>query len=311
MKIDFNKAKRPEILSDFVNNTVDLGKKAAAGAKEGMISIVEKSKNDLYLRRLRKYNPLFPAQYVHPSFNLPNMIAIADDAVRRGIDVCEGAIGWLSRENGIEILHLYDEAVDFSGLTFVPSADCDAIYYVDSFDHRRYIRIDCIFDKAHEERMAELKHIAHFLGAKRCSIEISESSMDCQNHSRMASVKESYNAVRASESMQQQASSSHRIQRSGRIEAEFEGSNRPKRPHLKWFLHDDSINRLIEMRCGGSNGVKSETLELSGSSSSTMSQKTAYAIDGAIGKMGAKASASMNEQATRECHSKLLFSLEF
>ena len=29
------------------------------------------------------------------------MIMIVDDAVRRGIDVCEGSIGWRSNENGI------------------------------------------------------------------------------------------------------------------------------------------------------------------------------------------------------------------
>lgn len=50
------------------------------------------------------------------------MIKIVDDAERRGIDVCEGAIGWLGKVANTEIMYLYDEAVEDSGLTFVPMA---------------------------------------------------------------------------------------------------------------------------------------------------------------------------------------------
>ena len=66
------------------------------------------------------------------------------------------------------------------------------------------------------------------------------------------------------------------------------------------------------MCCNGERTVKSKTLELSGSSSATMSQKTAYAIDGAIGKMGgASGNISMDAQAAKEHQSKLLFYVEF
>ena len=167
MKKLFDKQDAAEKLNQLMQSTVELSKKAAAGAKSGMLNVMEKSKTESYARRLKKYNPLFPEQYCADTFNLPNMIQIVDDAVRRGIDVCEGAIGWLGNETGVEILHLYDEAVPFSKLQFVPSADCDAVYYVDSFDRRRFIRLDCIFSKAHEERLAELKNIAYLLGAKK------------------------------------------------------------------------------------------------------------------------------------------------
>lgn len=43
-----------------------------------------------------------------------------------------------------------------------------------------------------------------------------------------------------------------------------------------------------------------------------MSQKTAYAIDGAIGKMGGTGGqVTMNSQAANEHHSKLIYSIEF
>lgn len=197
MKIEFDKKKSAEALSGLVQNTVDFGKKAAADAKVGVAAMVEKSKADSYARRMKKYNPLFPEQYQSERFNLPNIIMIVDDAVRRGVDVCEGSIGWLSKEAGVEVLCLYDEAVDFSGIQFVPSVTCDALYYVDSYNRNRFIRTDCIFSKAHEERMAELEHVAYSVGAKRCTIEISESSSDTQVQSKSVKFTETFKAFPA------------------------------------------------------------------------------------------------------------------
>ena len=311
MKIDFDKKKSAEALSGLVKSTVDFSKKAAADAKVGIATIIEKSKADSYARRMKKYNPLFPEQYTSENFNLPNIVMIVDDAVRRGIDVCEGAIGWLSKESGVEILYLYDEAVVFSGIQFVPSANCDALYYVDSFDRNRFIRTDCIFSKAHEERMAELEHVAYSIGANKCTIEIYESASDTQTQNKSIKASENCEKVSSSEGLEQNFSQTGKSRNSGRIEVEFDGNGTPQRPTLKWFAHDNTIKQLVEMCCSGTRTVKSKTLELSGSSSATMSQKAAYAIDSAIGKMGASGDISMDAQAAREHQSKLLFYVEF
>lgn len=315
MKITFDKKKGAEALAGIINKTSDASKKAIVSVQENAKVVVEKTKSENYARKLKKYNPIFPDEYLDSSFNLPNMIVIVDDAVRRGIDVCEGAIGWRSNENGMEVLHLYDEAVQMSGVEFVPNATCDAVYYVDSFDRNRFIRIDCIFSKAHEERLAELKHIAYSLGAKTCSIEISESSSEVQVSKKSFHLKENakLNIVSAenSESAQQDTSYKDSSNRSGRIIAEFEGTTTPMYPTLKWFAYDDNIKRLIDMRCNGTHSIKSETIELSGASYATMSKKTAYAIDSTINKMGVSGSSAMESQATRENLSKLVFHIEF
>ncbi len=311
MKINFDKEKSAELLSNFVQGSVELGKKAANTTKKTVNAIVEKSKNDNYLRQLKKYNPLFPDQFRDSSFNLPNIIVIVDDAVRRGIDVCEGAIGWLSTDSGAEILHLYDEFVPSCGLTFIPAPVCDAIYYVDNFDRSRFIKVDCIFNKAHEERMAELKHIAFSLGAKRCSIKIVESVQSTQNQKKFVGLKENAGAVPAAESTEREISTHGANQRSGHIEVEFEGNSAPTVPTLKWFAHEDTIKHLVEIRCSGNNSIKTETLELAGTASSTMSQKAAHTLDCAINNMGANATVSMNESVAKEQRSKLIFSIEF
>lgn len=315
MKITIDTKKGAEAVSGFLQKTSDFSKKTISDVQAGANDLSEKIKQDSYQRRLKKYNPLFPDIYRGESFNLPNMIMIRDDAERKGIDVCEGAIGWLGNESGMEVLYLYDEVVPTSGITFVPSADCDAVYYIDSFDRNRFIRIDRIFSKAHEERLAELKHVAYSLGAKSCTIEISESSVEVNVSKKKAAFGAGgvLHSVKASssESAEQNISAKNSAQRSGKIYVEFEGHTNPQRPTLKWFANDDNIKNLIEFRCKGENSVKTETLELSGSSSATMSQKTACSIDNAVGAMKLKGSSTMEAQAIRENHSTLYFSIEF
>ena len=313
MAINFDTKKGAEKISNLWQKASDAGKNAMVAVQEGASAMSEKAKQDSYLRRMKKYNPLFPDVYTNDGFIMPNMIVIVDEAVRRGIDVCEGAIGWRDTENGLETLYLYDDALKLRNLQFIPAPACDAVYYIDSFSPNRYIRTDCIFSKAHEERLAELKHVAHSLGAKFCSIEISESSHTMTRASIKAGLNEKIKGTSSSANESYENSSSYKdsTQRSGKIIAQFEGSNNPCKPKLKWFAHDDNIKRLIEMRCKGDNTIKSETLELAGASSATMSQKTAYAIDGAISKMGFKASASMEKQAITENTSKLIFCIEF
>lgn len=308
----FDKNKSAEMLSDIMKSTKAISKRATETAKNSVAAMVEKSHNDSYERRMKKYNPLFMERYQSKEFNLPNMIMIVDDAVRRGVDVCEGAIGWLGNEAGMEIMYLYDEAVQLSGLKFVPVAACDAVYYVDSFDRSRFIRTDYIFSKAHEEKIAELKHIAYALGAKRCTIEIQEVTTDQQTQSKKMKSEVNYKGAVVGEEYESSATNTTNTRRSGRVEVEFAGSDEPQKPELKWFAHDDNINRLIEMRFANKNAIKTETLELTGESSATMSQKIAYAIDGVMSKLGgAKGHKSMNAQAAKESQSRLIYIIEF
>ena len=315
MKITIDTKKGAEAVNNLLQKTSDKSKQAIADVQAGAVALSEKTKQDNYLRRLKKYNPLFPDVFHSEAFNIPNMIMIRDDAERRGIDVCEGAIGWLGTVGGMEVLYLYDEAVEESGITFIPVASCDAVYYVDNHDRKRFIRTDCIFSKAHEERIAELKYVAHTLGAKKCAIEISESSKETMVSKKKATIGGGTLLhgvkVSSSESAEQNASQKSTVQRSGTVTATFEGNDTPKRPELKWFANEEIINKLIDMRCSGDNSLKTETFHFSGASSATMSNKTACAIDNAMGAMKIKGNSTMESQVVRENSSTLIFSIEF
>lgn len=302
-----NKKKGSEILSGLMQKTVDISKKAAQDAKTNIGNAIEKARIESIQKKLKKLNPVFPDRYKSKDFDLPNMIMIVNDAERRDNKLCEGAIGWLETNAGVEMLCLYDKAVKFSRLTFIPTAVCDAVYYVDSFDKNRFIRTDCIFSKAHEEKIAELKHIAYCLGAKSCSIEIYESQSGDSIRQIGVSAREGEKKAYVNESYETSTRRHESNSRTGKDEIVFENNTNCRQPDLKWFLHDENIKRLIEMRINGSGTLRSETLELSGVSSATMSQKTAYAIDAAAGK----GSVSLGLQAEKEYHSKLLFHIEF
>lgn len=305
MKKKFEKINK-EVISGMVKNAVDTGKKVALNTKENVVSVIEKTKSKLLMNKLKKLNPVFPEQFESEKFNLPNIIMIVDDAVRKGNKLCNGAVGWLSKDAGVEIFCLYDEAIEYSEIKFIPAAVCDAIYYVDAFDKNRFIRTDCIFSKAHEEKIAELKHIAYCLGAKKCSIEISESQTGSTIQKRNVSGKETIYGIDTQESIESNLKNSGSDSRKGKVEIEFEGNSECVFPELKWFFYDDNIKRLIEMRMNNSNSIKSETLELSGASSATMSQKTAYAIDSAVG-----GGLTLSSQAEKEYNSKLIYHIEF
>lgn len=312
--------KRKDTASGLVQSSVNLGKKAVAGAKAAVTAMVEKSKADEHARKLQKYNPLFPEQYQDDNFHLPNIVVVVDDAIRRDVDVCEGAIGWLSKDSGEEVLFLYDEAVSFSKIEFIPAAICNSVYYVDHYNRNRFIQADCIFQRTLKEKIDELQHIAECVGAKRCLIRLSESTANTKTKRKTAGAggsvsvgnAEASDDAEVSISVESAFSSSNSKKQYGVVTAEFRGLRLPKRPTLKWFAHDDSILHLIDTCCSGKRRVKKLSLELMGNASTTMSQSIACAIDGVMSKiLNAKGHMSMKEQAKEEHQSKLFFYIEF
>lgn len=309
MAINFDTKKGAEKLSGFLQKTTEAGKNAAESVQKGAAALSEKVRDASYQDRLRKYNPLFPEEYTGAEFVLPHLIVIVDEVVRRGIDVCEGAIGWRSTEADIEVLHLYSTSTALKEIEFYPSATVDATYYVDNFNPNRYINVDCIFNKAHEERLAELKQIAYALGAKSCTIEITESTQEANSSNRSANLGGKIGGIgKLGIKADQAIANTNAKRRSGKISAVFEGSATPQKPALKWFADDENIKSLIEMRCSNPGRLKYEELKLSGSASATMTRKAAAAIDGL---KGLKGGASMQSQAMVEHSSELNFTIEF
>lgn len=293
--------------ADFWAKASSMGKKVADNVQKNAVALSEKAKSESYQRRLEKYNPLFLKEYKSKNFVVPGLIQLVDDTSVQSIDVCSGAIGWRERVNDVEVLFLSIDFAIKSGLSFFPAITTNMLFCVETYDQQRYINVDRIFSKAHEEKLAELEHIAYSLGAKSCSIELVESDefLDAKSRDGQANMK----VIKASAKEKSKQSSSHTM--SGKTTTTFQGSNTPLRPTLKWFQNDHSILNLIEMRCSNQNAIQSRTLVLEGSSSMTMEQNKAHNIDVAAAKVGLKLHSTMEKQHKKEFSSKLIYEVIF
>lgn len=310
MKIGLEKGKGA--LAGMMQNTVDFGKKAVNVAKENALAMAEKRKAEAIDKEIKKYNPLFPDQFENEGFHLPKVIVVADDAERREIEVCKGAIGWRSVENKTEILWIYDKEAERTGVQFVPSRQCNGIYHVDRFDPDRYILADQVFSRALDEKVAELERIAICLGAKKYVIDIQESSRNANQQQNKGSVGGLFKGIGMSSSKEENTTANDMTKNGYHTEVNLKGSCRTQRPTLKWFAHTDTILELIENRCNKGNAIKSKTVQITGSSVAAMSIDVASSIDIAANKMNViNGEKSMASKAASENHSTLYFYVEF
>lgn len=299
-----NKVKNSTKFANLMNKATDFGKKTADGIQKGAKDFSDQTQKTLLEQRIKYYNPLFRERFFSKEFALPNVIQIVDDNIRKGIDVCEGAIGWTEKKKGVEILFLYDEFVKESGINFVPTISCDSIYCVDCFDRNRYVNQKNVYESSMNEKMAELEHIAFSLAAKSFSIQMieSESNLDFTNGRTNTQIKGiNLGGAKSSTNKSQKYKSGENV-------SYFEGERDPVRPTLKWFQHDENIKNLIEMRCSGNYTIKSKKLVFKGSSYETISRNQAAAID-ALSKI--KGDMSMEKQAIKEHNTQMILEIEF
>ena len=292
--------------SGFWSKASSMSKKVADNVQKNAAAMAEKAKAESHQRKLDKYNPLFLKEFKSKTFLWPRMIRVVDNASIQSIDVCEGAIGWRDRSTEVEVLFLSSEVATSCSITFYPNLVSGSLYCVDAYDSQRYVNVERIFSKAHEEKLAELEHIAYMLGAKRCSVELVEA--DSLNNQSQKGVDLGFK-LGISQSSDKRTTSSRAM--SGKTISTFNGNNSPVRPDLKWFKNDHNILNLIEMRCSDANSIHARTLVLEGSASIAIDHSQASAIDLIIKGIGIKLQTSLEKQYESEYNSKLVYEVEF
>ncbi|MBR2486096.1 MAG: hypothetical protein IKB54_07150 [Clostridia bacterium] len=304
-----------EKFTNLVNKATEFGKKTVAD--------IQQSQKE---RELKKLHPIFEEDFEDWKNRLPNVIQIVDDAVRRNKVVCDGAIGWIEKQKGVEVFKLYDEYMHKCGIKFIPVAKCDSIYCVDPFDKHRFIDVEAAFERTTNEKISELERVTYCLGAKRCRVEIATMKSDAFGVGTSVGVsaqipveddtdkngknkKQEY--AKSDYSVSNNVGTSNYVSKSGKNWTYFEGNNTPTVPTLKWFKDDDAINGLIEMRCSGNNGIKSKVFEIKCSQAATMSSNTAAAVSGLLRGVKTSAKASVTTKQTQENNSVLIYEIEF
>ena len=292
--MDNNQNKAKAMFSNAFKKVSDIGKKTIEGAK----SFAEQTQKNIHDQQAKKYIPVTKEEFNDEDFQIPSIIKITDDSANREFVESEDAIGWIEQHKDVPVLHMYNSFTKDCGLTFAPLAQKDDVYCMDKFNANIYINANQIFGKATKEKLAELSNIAYILGAKSCSVEILEAEDEMDSGNAKIGIKGI--GIAAGEK------STTSNKQSGKNRSNFEGHDNPQEPELKWFAHDDNIKWLIEMRC--KRAIKSNILELEGSSSKTISKSAACAIDDLL---GAKGNSSMEKQAMKEYNNVLVFEIEF
>lgn len=285
------------------------GAVAEAGGKA--IETIANTAQQIHLDQLKaQYNPVFPEEFKADDYDLPNLIVIEDEDQRKGVEVCEGSIGWLQVE-GMEILHLYEEAVPFSELNFYPYAVCGAAYYIDSYNKDRFINLDSYHEIVQKEKVEELGNIAHALGAKKCHLESLEENR--ASAEQKAAGKAKCKTVAASENISTSTKQSVDSFTSSSIifSQKFKGSDQPQEPDLNWFEKDMGISSLIKKRCSGINDIEEYSIQIDATSSLAISVSQAAKIDAALKAAKLTSDVSIESKAKTESRRKLIYHITF
>lgn len=83
---------------------------AGAAISSGAAVVSEKAARAIKAQKERLYNPLFAEDYFSTDFDMPKLVVIADEDARKGVEVCDGAIGWLNTRRIPEIIFMYEDS---------------------------------------------------------------------------------------------------------------------------------------------------------------------------------------------------------
>ena len=268
---------------------------AVAGAK-AVVDVAQKGIEDL---NEFIYKPVFPDEYNSPDYKIPKMIVIKDEASRKGIDVCKGAIGWADKIGELEALCMYDDWAKTCGLSFVPAPSLDTAYYVHPFDSTKYVRVEDYIATMKKDMNAELADVAYCLGAKSCKIERTEKksrSFHVKGHNKNSgSAPLLVDGVPVQSSLEDKEKASFEYTDESEwhesFQQTFAGEAKASAPELRWYKDDSSINQLIKTRCSeGMNVSKTYRYEITNTYSSCVGMGLAKKLDGTLAaiKIGQK-----------------------
>lgn len=268
---------------------------AVAGAK-AVADVAQKGIEDL---NEFIYKPVFPDEYNSPDYKIPKMIVIKDEASRKGIDVCKGAIGWADKIGELEALCMYDDWAKTCGLSFMPTLTLDTAYYVHPFDSSKYVRVEDYITTMKKDMDAELADVAYCLGAKSYKIEHTEKksrSFHVKGHSKnsgSAPLLVDGDPVQASLDGKGKVSFgyAHESECHEFLQQTFAGEAKASVPELRWYKDDSSVNQLIKTRCSeGMNVSKTYRCEITNTYSACVGMGLAKKLDGALAaiKIGQK-----------------------
>lgn len=290
---------------------------AGTAISSGVAVVSEKAARAIKAQKERLYNPLFAEDYFSTDFDMPKLVVIADEDARKGVEVCDGAIGWLNTRRIPEIIFMYEEFVPRCNVRFSPRPMCGGVYYRHPFESDLYLQVKDYLKICKRDQLTELKNIACLLGAVHCSVEVHQekglfgSVAASRNSHAQAKVGKERASTDVSQSLDANCTSNETLNIV--MSESFEPGATPRRPELKWFAHDNEILSLIEKRCNPNAGgvLNSYSIDITASTSSSISIDLASSIDASLGAAKVKAGGSLSSGLKKEEKKRFVYKIEF
>lgn len=315
-------AKNVSRVKHSISNVAETSKKKAVGAAgfagaaiaSGATAVSEKATSAIKETKERWYNPVFFDDYLADDFDRPKLIVIKDEDVRKGNEICEGAIGWLNTKLKPEIFFIYEEFVPSSSLRFSPMPVCDGVYFRHPFEHDLYLQVRDYLEICRNDQLTELKNVAFYLGATHCSVEVHQekgiiASLTAKGDaSANVKKKRSIDDSREFDGAYSSNSSLDIV-----MNESFEPGGIPQRPKLQWFSHNNEIISLIEKRCTSAAGgaMNSYKIDITSVVSSSINSELAKAVDTSLKAARLHAGFSLATGLKREEKKRFIYKIDF
>lgn len=241
----------------------------------------------------------------------PSLICVVErDKKRDAALVCAGAVGYWTRVKGLDILNLYEDSAQETGISFVPNVT-QTFYYIDPYKRNVYVSLDSFFDYFKKERVNELEVIAQDLGAKNVRITFKEHKKSLVKKSGRANAKAGITKTNAKAETAYDNSDKEFSQIEIAADVHFRGREKPQIPSLVYFRRESDIEKLIQMRMNPENPITSKDYRFQCSKTSGMSEKAAAKIDGVLQHLKCNGTATISSEIQRENRTELEYHIEF
>lgn len=302
------KEKAKKIAVTTGQNAKIVGESLGRAIEEAKLEMDRKTLRPVFIEDLHSSTPLEDDAGNPCSKRLPSMICVVEqDKKRNESKVCRGAIGYQTTIKGVEILNIYEDCVNQTGLKFFPTVS-KTIYYADPHKTDSYICLDEYFDYLKKARVNELEKVAQDLGAKRVQISFKERKKTFVSQNAHADAKVDKHKMSASYN----TSGSEYFSVEIAADIRFSGRDTPVVPNLVYFKNESDIEKLVQMRTSSSdNRIESKSYRFQCSKSSGIEEKEAAQIDVVLSQLKCSGTASISSEAQRESRTDLEYNIEF
>lgn len=287
----------------------DVAEQAVEKAKEGGKFVgreLEVAKLEFDKKRIR---PVFSFDHVINDENMPTLIRIFSDDKLQEHPVLNGAKGHQKRVRQIDILNIFVEHVEDTGIEYYPCI-METVYCKNPYKSNMYISLDEYFDYLKKAKVDELETIAHKLGAKHVKIEFKKQRERIVALSGNAEVGiKKLGAAQAKHDQRKEEFASMEVA----AEVDFDGNEEPLRPELVYFKNESDIIALVNMRIDpdSRNKIKSKTYRLALNKTEEMQENTAIQIDAALKKLECTGDATFQSRVRSAQRTVLEYSIVF